>query len=463
MKNIKKLASDIHKGKNLRVNLELYRDMAVGSYHDYSSIELVFSAYILMEELNEIRPAYAKKEEKILSKIHQGLSMIATDDSDLDAIIQNMSSVRAEITQKMDLFTAYTDRLICFEYVLNRMEGKYLSEKELKEKLDKYKENDFMQRMNLHIFGTQDQAVITENIRTVCGQLPVRLTKAKFFEKLSQALTLYKGSDKSSLESFVYMIRTSGMLYELNEYKSEYPSFAEFIEKLESVDYAELAEDEYDELAVQLEAVAKDIHEITDFYYSMQKVVNSIFAVALCRKYEVSFSAVVEDAKKAVAAIEIGNASEEMLIPFEGKIEAYVEQSSYLEAVLFEIRSSYKEDLEALNYVELFDDLVNIANLLSGSLFVDMEQSANEEKADEAYISEITEKLVKELDERFSEVKKPVKRAMMGMILEKLPMIFNTSNDALEYIRSNLFGCTDKVEKLAVLEILASVLEEDAL
>ncbi len=40
-----------------------------------------------------------------------------------------MNHLRDEITDKMDVLTAYTDRMICYEYVLNRMELKYLSRK----------------------------------------------------------------------------------------------------------------------------------------------------------------------------------------------------------------------------------------------------------------------------------------------------------------------------------------------
>ncbi len=461
MKNIKKLVSDIHAGKNIKTNLEVYRDLAIGTYHDYASLELVFSSYMLMEECAEVRPELSAKEQTILTELREGLAAIHTQDADLDSLIGKMKQIRETITGKMDLFTTYTDQLICYEYVLNRMELTFVPPKELDAILAKYPEDAFMQQIMLYLFSTQDQAVITENIRTVVGQLPVRTTKTKFFEKLTQALTLYKGGDKSSLDSFVYMLRTSGLVYEANEYQDEYREFGEFTEQLASTDYASLSEEEYNLLVEQLQKMAEQIHEITDFYYSIQKVANSIYAVAVCRKYDEGISTTVTEAQKVLGSILKEEATDEMLVPLEGRIEQYAMESSYLEAILFEIRSAYQTELSELNYIELFDDLVSVANLLSGSLFVNVEQEDTQETVTDAYVQEVTDLLVDEVTKRFAKVSKPVKRGMMGMMLEKLPMIFSNSDQVKEHIQTNLFGCTDKVEKAAVLDILSNVMKED--
>ena len=193
----------------------------------------------------------------------------------------------------------------------------------------------------------------------------------------------------------------------------------------------------------------------------MQRVVNGIYAVLICHKYDEGYSAVVRDSLEVLQAILYKKATDEMLVPFEGKIERYVEQTSYLESVLFEIRSSYQKELEELSYVTLLNDLVTVANLLSGSLFIDVEAESKEEIVDNSYVAKVTEELTDELDAKFATVTKPVKRAIMGMVLEKLPMIFKNSEEVEKYVRSNLFDCTDKVEKAAVLEILSNLMKEE--
>lgn len=461
MKNIKNLVHDIHKGKNLKVNLEIYRDMAVGSYHDYAAVELVFSLYLFMEELGEVRPEYEKQEERIIGKVREILSVVTDEEKEVTEILYKIRALREEITGKMDFFTACTDRMICYEYVLNRMEKKFIPAKELDKILASYREDEFMQKLMLYLFASNDQAVITENIRTVVGQMPVRMTKSKFYERIAETLTLYRDGDKSALDSFLYMLRTSAMLYEPNDYQHDYPEFMQFVERLETCDFSALSENEYDNLVSELEKQAESIHQITDFYYTLQRVVNSAYAASLCRTYEEGYSSVVKEACVVLQAILDKKANDEMLMPFEGKIERYVEETSYLESVLFEIRSSYQKELKELSYITLFDDLATVANLLSGSLFIDVERENQEETADGTYIEQIKAELTAELDKKFAVVTKPVKRAIMGMVLEKLPMIFKSSEEVDKYIRSHLFGCTDKVEKAAVLDILSNLIRED--
>lgn len=107
---------------------------------------------------------------------------------------QEMEELRSRITEKMNLFTAYTDRLIVFEYVLNRMEYQYLSEKERKDKLNGIKQEEFLQKLQRYLFSDKDTSVMQEKIRLVAGQLPVRMTREKFYDCIREAFTLYKGS-----------------------------------------------------------------------------------------------------------------------------------------------------------------------------------------------------------------------------------------------------------------------------
>ena len=125
-----------------------------------------------------------------------------------------MNHLRDEITDKMDVLTAYTDRMICYEYVLNRMELKYLSKKELSEKLAAFEEEEYMKMLEGYLFGSKDQKVALDKIRLIMGQIPVHMTKNKLFERIGEALTLYQDGDKSALDGFLYMVRTSAMLYE---------------------------------------------------------------------------------------------------------------------------------------------------------------------------------------------------------------------------------------------------------
>ena len=71
------------------------------------------------------------------------------------------------------------------------------------------------------------------------------------------------------------------------------------------------------------------------------------------------------------------------------------------------------------------------------------------------------DELVNELSKKLSQVSKPVKKAIMGLVLEKLPLTFQNSDEVLDYIRVNLMGCQDKAEKCVVLTMLADLIREE--
>lgn len=458
---MKKLIQDIHKGKNLEGNLKVYEKMALATYGDYASLELTFSAFTFVQEMVEEKAELAAGEKDMTDAICEVLDSLGRNTGDSQAILHRMKELRQKITDKMDFFTSFTDRLICYEYVLNRMELKYIPEKELKKRLASFDEEEYIRQLRAYLFGQEDQNVIRDKVRLVVGQVPVRMTKIKFFEKIGEALTLYKDGDKSALDDFIYMLRTASMIYEPQNKGEDYPELNKIMEQLEVADYSELTEEEYNCLVELLEQGAKKISELTDFYYSMQKVVNCICAMTLVREYP------KEDTKLAAACRSIWvclakkEYRDEMLLPLEGRIEENVEKSSYLESVLYEVKVSYKKEIEKAGLTAFFEDFAMVANLLSDSLFIDLDKVAKEEKADAAYVQQCQEKLFRELEEKMESVSRPVKRAIMGEVLEKLPMMFQKSGEVEEYIRINLLGCQDKAEKCTVMTMLWDLLQEE--
>lgn len=461
MRELRNLIHDIHKGKNPESNLKRYKDMAIQIYNDYAALELTLSGYMMLQEAEEEKPELAAKEKRIIDSICQAIGGLAEENGDYEEIISVMSELRQEITDKMDLFTAYTDRLICYEYVLNRMELRYISEKELDKRFADVDEELVLQQIMRYLFSDDNQRVIQDKLNILVGQIPVHMTKSKLFEKIKEAATLYKGGDKSSLDNFIYMLRTSAMVYEPRKYTGEYPDCEEVLERLAKADYKTVEQAEYEEMTALLEKGARTIHELTDFYYTLQKVVNGIYALCLTLPYGSGDSKVVRETKAIWCHLAKREYEDEMLIPLEGKIEKYVEQSSYLESVLFEIKSSYKRELTEMGMEKFFENLFLVSNLLSDSLFIDLEKSLEEETAEDAYVQEQTEKFLQELSDKLSMVSRPVKKAIMGRMLESLPRFFQSTEEIEQYIRVNLLGCQDKAEKYIVITILRDLIQEE--
>lgn len=459
---MKHLIQEIHTGKNLDKNLKQYEKIAVETYRDYGSLELTFSAFTFVEEMVEEKADLAVKEKEMTDTVWEALDSLGKKMGESEKIICDMKELRQQITEKMDYFTSFTDRLICYEYVLNRMELKYIPEKELKKRLASFEEEEYVRELCGYLFRQEDQSVIRDKVRLVVGQIPVRMTKMKFFEKIGEALTLYKDGDKSSLDDFIYMLRTAAMVYEPADKGDNYPELQGILGDLESADYSDLSEVEYNRLAERLEQGAKQISQLTDFYYSMQKVVNGIYAMALMEDYQTEDSKLAAACRSIWVCLAKGEYRDEMLAPLEGRIEENVEKTSYLESVLYEVKASYKEEVKAAGLTQFFEDYAIVANLLSDSLFIDLDKVVQEEKADASYVEQCREELFRELEEKLSEVSRPVKRAIMGEVFEKLPMMFQKSSEVEEYIRVNLLGCQDKAEKCTVMTLLWDLIQEES-
>ncbi len=460
---MKQLIHELMKGKNLKSNLEKYRTMAAVSYMEYAALELTFSAYTMVQEITEEKPELAERERGMLQSVLEALGELGRRSTEPKDLIPWVRELRQEITDRMDVFTCYTDRLLVYEYVLNRMELKYLPEEELDQKLAAFPETAYMQELTTWLFSDRDQSIIQEKLRLVMGQLPVHMTKNKFFQRISEAMTLYQDGDAGALENFIYMIRTAAAVYEPVRYTEEYPELRDLLKSLEAADYTGLPEAAYHKLTAGLEEGARQIRALTDFYYGLQKVVNSIFAMCLLQRHQQPDreGRLVKACRSIWVCLAQRQYRDEMLESLEGKIEPLLEKVSALESVLTEIRASYGDELGTAGLTAFYDDLVLVANLLSDSLFVDLEQSAKEERADAAYVQRRTEELLEELLKKLNKVSRPVRRALMGLVLEKLPMMFEKNHEVQEYIQVNLMGCQDKAEKCVVMMILWDLMQEE--
>lgn len=462
-KIVKQLIHELMKGKNVKSNLEKYKAISVSSYMEYAALELTFSAYTMVQEIMEERPEPAERERRMAQSILELLGDLGRRDMDVETVIPQIRELRQEITERMDVLTCYTDRLLVYEYVLNRMEFKYLSEKELDQKLAAFQEPAYMKKLLAWLFSDRDQTILHEKLRLVIGQIPVHMTRNKFSQRVSEAMTLYKDGDAGALENFIYMIRTAAMVYEPVTYAEEYPEFRALLQQLADADYTGLDETAYHSLAAGLEEGASAIRDITDFYYGLQKVVNGVFAICLLQRHlhPDSESRLVRACRSIWVCLAQRQYRDEMLEPLEGRIEELLEKISGLEPVLMEIQASYRAEIRSAGVASFYEDLAAVSNLLSDSLFVDLDRAVKEEKADAAYVKRRTEELLEELLKKLNEVSRPVRRALMGQVLEKLPLVFENTDEVQEYIQVNLMGCQDKAEKCVVMMILWDLMQEE--
>lgn len=459
MSDVRKLIRDIDRGKNLQKNLPAYRNLLADTYLDYTAVELVFSSYLLVDSMPEyqgISPEERALCEEVVSWLRK---LIGSSREEIPEALEELRGIRDQITKTMEQVTFYTDRLICYEYVLDRMKMRFTEDKEIEERLEEIQEEEFVHRIMAFVAAHEDQSIVRDRLQSLMGILPVHMTKNKLLEKIEQTVSLYKGSDLASLEGFAYMIRSVAMLHPLGERADA--EIDSFLAELERTDFKELDNDTYEGLCDRLQQISERICEITDFYYSVQKVVNGCYAFGLVKLHNGKSTETQKISCQILSAVVEGELEEEELAKLEGRIESCVEQSSYLEAVLFEVKSSCKEILRELNLEREFEDYARIANLLSDSLFVDLDQRDQEKIVDEQKAAQVAAELTEELSRKLAECKRPVKKAVMAAVLEKLPAGFPGTREVEEYIRTNLFGCQDISEKAAAILELEQMMSEE--
>nr|MBP3598662.1 hypothetical protein [Eubacterium sp.] len=446
MNEIRKLIKNIDRGIALRKNLPEYGRVLSDTYLDYAAIELTFSAYMLSEIVVE-DSIVSEVERDLYDQVVAQLRALLEGES----VIEEITKLRAQITTIMDGFTSYTDQLVGYEYVLKRKKLKHQPEDDVIAEVKRMNEEEFLQNLMAYLVGNRDQSIVRDRLQMLMGQIPVHMTKQKLLEKVKEALSLYQGSDKVSLDNFVYMIRSSAMLHKAKAGVASAEHIEAFIEQLATVDLVEMTDERYGELAKELEEVTEEIVALTDYYFALQKVVNGIYALALARKNQTKESSLYVDCKEILWNIAKGGLDDSGLVKLEGKIENCVEKCGYLEAVLYEVTNSYRDLLQELGLLEMFGEYEAISSLLSDSLFIDLEKVQDDTEVDAEMIKKIYAELSDEMSKMFAGMQRPLRKAIMATVLEKLPVDFSNTSQIEEYIRTNLFGCQDFSEKSVVL------------
>ena len=274
--DIKKLVGDIQRDKELDKNLPLFMDNMKQQYNYYSAVKLSMNYYTMREMVAENSKAGDAAKEYFMELGNVLGKCFIGNDRASDEMLADVSKIRKDIEQRMQVLTSFTDGYEIYEYILNRLEAgikgtinEGLSPEQLSAKIFNY------------IFSENDTVVINSKLQLVMSQLPVRMTKNKFYDVVTNTLEIYKGGDKRALNDFVDMLRKTALLDKPSGFCDIYPELYETYELLRSADYKNMAADKYDMLTDRLSLAAEFIEAESTMYILLQEVVNDIYAVLL--------------------------------------------------------------------------------------------------------------------------------------------------------------------------------------
>ncbi|MDE5778116.1 MAG: hypothetical protein K2I10_06380 [Lachnospiraceae bacterium] len=465
-KKDRKLIKDVMQHRDLEMTLSAYSCAYVNRTYEYSLIRLVLNYYTMKEIINEEgENGFDPVLREALDNIHTLVyDMLLSDmEGDQPKAVETVGALRQKITDKMTILTAYTDVLQIYEYVLNRIEYGLTGEKVAVD------EGVLAEKVFKYLFKDNDKMVINSKIQMVTGQLPVRMTKKRFFEYLTDTLNIYNGSECSSVDNFTDMLKSSVGLCLPEGFDTAYPDVVNVIKILEDTSFKDLDLPHYKALMEQFSISSDRLTGLVSNYLLVMEIINDLYAVILALPYQMNENQEVKTCilmlkglhDAFVASGDIPDMVNDSFTVIEGKQEQLGEEIMQFESILYDAMSEHMEMLEDTGIEEIFNALSTIQKLLSNSLFIDLEEEPGTgAMADSAYISEKKDELVKLLTDYFETHSKEVNRAVMGALFSSMPVLFNSQQEIKDYIEYSLFHCSNASELMACAKILEELMED---
>lgn len=461
MKNLNYVAQEISKGRNLGDNLSKYATGMASLYNGLAYIKLSMNYYTVYDMLKE--KEFNDDEYMRLFNDFNNIIQEQILDGRLEAEV--ISNIRNRIISIMEVVTDYVDCLRIYEYVLNRIEHRFSGQEPDEEYYGTYLTNDIMH----YILADKDNVVINSKISEVVGQLPMRLSKNKFYEYIKDAFSLYHGAQKGTIDDFAYALRTSAMLRRTDEFESMFPEMYDIVNTLSSADYVNADETEYNRLKGALQIATEKMTSYADMFVLLAQMVNDAYTIILTTDFALDNVSEVENAVSIIsdvkAAIDNGysDISDDVLqrfVEFEGKQERILMVISKSDYIIDEAVNNYKKELLEKEIYDRYERLSKVVKLQSGSDFVLLERDESaSDIPDDSYADNVAEELISLLDESFKKYPQMVKRAVMSSVMSQLPVFFNNTKEIQDYINISLEQCADKAERMAVIEVMKMIMQ----
>ncbi len=464
----KKLITDINRNSNIETNLPKYLDLLMGHYNLYATVKMCMNYYTMREMVEEganISDDCQEYFKTITAVVDKHILSRETVDA---CAIDRIRDIRAAIEFKMKNLTAYTDGYEVYEYLLNRTEARVYDKEEdvdIQTLCDKLYSYVFMDE--------KDTVLVNSKLSLVMSQLPVRMTKIKFFDIVARTVAIYNGSEKKSLDEFVDMLKTAVLISRPEGFETEYKELYSLYEDLSKTDYKTLDKEGFENFEVRLKDAVALIDEEVSVYMLLQEIVNDVYAILLTidKAYEVNnqisgYKSALTILSACVNDSDIEDIPERLMpkfIDIEGVQEDIYEVIMLLEAAFPDIKAGKGDDIANLNLSEAFDNCELIEKLLSTSLFIDISKAEEAElvMADSDYVNEAKEQLIEELNTLFKASDKMVTRSMMCKLLAAMPIFMNTKQEIKDYFEYVLYNCKDRSELTACNKLLCDIMEEE--
>lgn len=468
MSEINLMLKEITNKRNLETNLSKYSNYMMSEYNSLSYTKLALNYYTITDMVTE-KKDLSGKLVSLLEQLNTLVDKYVINQSveDIEAGVTAIDTIRNDIMNVMSIITSYTDHFNIYEYILNRVEYKFADD----EYDDTYYKTELGKDIMNYIVSERENNTINLKISEIIGQLPVRMTKNKFLELVSDTFTLYNGATIKAVDDFIYTLRTSSTISRPDGFETEFAEFFDILKEFEQVDFKNIDKATYDKCHDLLMIAAEKLFVLADMFMLLEEAVNDVYAIILSNPYAIcdvdknnATRNIIRYAYSEYNGIScdinednIGDSFEQI----EGEQERLSEVIMACEYVLDDVLNNQMDMCQSLMLDKIYRTLGVITKLQSSSIFIDLNESkANTQIISEEQLEEKKLNLLNELSALFKEHSQQFNRAIMAVVLSSLPVFFNSLQEVTEYVDNSLFGCSDVAERRAVEEVVKSIMFE---
>ena len=483
-KTAKILLTDINADRNREEALGKYQQLLASAFCNYATIKLSLNLFTMYEMSEEISLERRDEIEGYIDTIDAAIRSIYIDKAEsYETELKEITEVRDAITKKMKILTAFTDAFEIYEYILNRREPEVLGNID-----DTIDVSALARSMYEFVFSENDKMLVNTRIQEFIAQLPVRMTKQRFTDIISNSLAIYRGGEKKSVDQFVQTIRDAALMDIPEGFESEYPRLYEIYKAFKEADYKTLEKKDYDTLSDMLVEGTDIIQSAVTDYLMLTEIINDVLIILYTdkladktyissgvtagsdvsglKKYDIS-SLILTELVKSDDIYEASKRFDEYFVELEGAQEDAYEELVSIEANLDDLYGTYYEMYDNAELKSAFDALTKADLLTSSSLFMDINDKELEDEsmisvvsdeADDVYILEVKQSLEEDIESLFEDISKLEKRSIMAKVLSLMPVFFNSQQEILEYFEYALNSCSDKAELTAFRDIASDLM-----
>lgn len=385
-------------------------------------------------------------------------TVLCEEEFDREAYLKKAYELREDIKAEATGLSSISDLLAIYEYVLNRINPDKAA------KITDFNDDAAARDVLSAIFADKDNSMINTNIRLALSQLPIRMTKARFFDILENGLKKYIGGDCKALTQAVFVI-TCGCgcsdLSAINE-NGAFGISGDELRKLEAADYTGLTAVQYNELESIIKKASTGLKDYSEAFENCIKAVNLIcvylegcnVATEADRKMVEPFKAPVSAAVSGIRSAEYKEMDGLCLNAFKLSEDLLINERDNLEGINSGLGRVY--NTKSANDITI-DDLALAARctrLLSDSYYADLDASDEAAIASTEDAAEEFNRLKSALENKFANDCRPVQRARMAAVISNLPLFFESRSDVMNYVNDSVSNCRDTYEKSVAVNLV---------